>query len=300
MRVWSAAKAAYNVIVDPRYRYYYWQRRIEDIAERDRAAAKIALTLPRYDGPRDQDSATLDREGILHLPSLLDDQALSEMRDYFAARPAADPYRPELGAFIGPEAAPSATHVAFFSNEIVVHAPHALEVANHPRILSAVSAVLGAKPTISYMTAWWSLPAGGAPEHAELYHRDYDDLRFIKLFLYLTDVDDTNGPHAFVRGSHRSDKLVERVRFTEEDVAACFAPEDRLRMAGKAGTAFLENTFGLHRGIPPVSKPRLIFQVLYSLAPYIGGPRKPLRSVAQDSERSRFDPYVNRAYCTLG
>ena len=35
--------------------------------------------------------------------------------------------------------------------------------------------------------------AEGTPRHAENFHRDVDDLKFIKLFVYLTDVGDENG-----------------------------------------------------------------------------------------------------------
>jgi hypothetical protein len=297
--LWPAVKAAYHAATDERYRHYYRQRRIEDLALRERMADDLAGTLPAADLPVPEEAAVLARDGIVPLPPLLTPGQLAEMRDYFERNPCADPYRARLGEFIAPRNAPAETHVAFFSNESVVHAPHALAAANDPRVLAIVSSILGAKPTISYMTAWWSLPGRGDAEHAELFHRDYDDLRFIKLFLYLTDVDENAGPHNFVRGSHRRDKMLARIRFSEEEVAANYPAEDRLRLVGKVGTTFLENTFGLHRGIPPVSKPRLIFQILYSLCPYIGGPRRPLRSVEKSHEGMRLDPYINRSYCTV-
>lgn len=299
MALLPVVKAAYHAVIDRRYRHYYRQRRVEDLALREQMANSLASSLPASGLPAPEQAAVLARDGIVALPPLLETEQLAEMRAYFERNPCADPYRVRLGEFVAPHNAPAETHVAFFSNERVVRAPHALTAANNPLVLATVGSILGAKPTISYMTAWWSLPGRGDAEHAELFHRDYDDLRFIKLFLYLTDVDENSGPHIFVRGSHRQERLLARVRFDEDQVAACYPAEDRLRLVGKAGTSFLENTFGLHRGIPPVSAPRLIFQVLYSLCPYIGGPRKPLRTVAKSHEGTQLDPYINRSYCTV-
>lgn len=300
VRILPALKGAFNAITDERYRYYYRQRRVENLARREALASRVIRNLPPL--PQDwpsQEAAILERDGIAYLPDLLTPSELQETRSYFQTRECGDPYRAHLGRFLAPKEAPPETHVAYFANDIVIHAPHVLKVANHPLVLAAVAGVLGAKPTISFMTAWWSLPARGEAEHAELYHRDYDDLRFVKLFLYLTDVDVESGPHAFVRGSHKQDKILRRTRFSEDDVAAQFPPEDCLQIEGRAGTNFLENTFGLHRGIPPVSKPRLIFQVLYSLRPYIAGPAKPIREVPRMHEGTQLDPYINRSYCSV-
>ena len=166
------------------------------------------------------------------------------------------------------------------------------------RLLAVAAGMLGAKPTISYMTAWWSLPAGdGTAQHAEKFHRDVDDWRFVKLFCYLTDVDDASGPHAFVRGSHRVNRLTQIRRFSDEEVDRAFDARNIVRFTGAAGTCFLENTNGVHRGIPPLDKPRLIFQVLYSLRPVIYGPKAPVAKLGEAGIPGGLDRYVNRVYC---
>ena len=296
MALLSAFKAAYRAATDSRYRFHYLQRREEDFDKREAWARRLIRRIPSAASVDREAGAILNRDGILHLPELLGPTERADMKEYFETNLCADPYRPHLGKFHAPDAAPRETRVAFFDNRTVVEAPHAIKAANNPAVLAAAAAALGAKPTISYMTAWWSLPSHGEAEHAELYHRDYDDLRFLKLFLYLTDVDVESGPHAFVRGSHRVQCLSGRRRFSDEEVRAIFPAEDMLTLSGREGTAFLENTFGLHRGIPPISRARLIFQVLYSLEPYIGGPPRPLRQVAELHEGVEVDPYSNRIY----
>jgi hypothetical protein len=65
---------------------------------------------------------------------------------------------------------------------------------------------------------------------------------------------------------------------------------------GKAGTAFLENTYGFHRGVPPTEKPRLLFQVLYSLRNSIYGPDEPVARIGADGIPAGIDPFINRVY----
>jgi hypothetical protein len=287
-----------KVLFDPRYRHMYAQRRITSIPERNRAADHAASRMPRpvVIPEADDTFARLDADGYAMCTGLLSPQQVVEMRRYFETCLAFDGYRPELGKFRVPENAPKGTHVANFDHADVVGAPHALAVANNPVVLSAVGKVLGAKPTISYMTAWWSIAHGEAAKEAELFHRDVDDLRFIKLFIYLTDVDENSGPHAFVKGTHGINKLTDIRRLSEEEVAREFGAENMLSFTGPAGTAFIENTYGVHRGVPPKTRTRLLFQVLYSLNEFVGGPKRPVAPYIPEQDGVRLDEYINRVY----
>ncbi|MEY9255551.1 hypothetical protein ABH989_002967 [Bradyrhizobium ottawaense] len=287
-----------KALFDPRYRHMYAQRRVIGMPERNAAADRLAATLPNYQSrPEAADTfSRLDSDGYAMLPGLVSPQQVEEMRGYFETRLAFDGYRPEVGKFRAPDNAPRGTHVANFDHLDVVSAPHALAIANDPIVLSAVADSLGAKPTISYMTAWWSIAHGEAAKEAELYHRDVDDLRFIKLFVYLTDVDEGSGPHAFVRGTHKVDKLTEIRRLSEAEVAREFGADNMLSFTGSAGTAFIENTYGVHRGVPPTTRTRLLFQVLYSLAEYVGGPKRPVMDYQPEQNGVAIDSYINRVY----
>jgi hypothetical protein len=291
-----------KMATDRRYRQFFLQRMVKDRATRERWADAVAARLPAYSGdrsPSDSDHArALKQQGYAVLPSLIRADWLSDMVAYFSEQECADPYRPEIGTFRANDNVPGGTHVAFFPIDAVIAAPHVFAIGNDPHVLAIVADALGAKPTISYMTAWWSLPAGdGTAQHAERFHRDVDDWRFVKLFCYLTDVDEAAGPHVFVRGSHRINQFTDIRRFTDEEVGSAFATDDIVAFTGPAGTWFLENTSGIHRGIPAIGKPRLIFQVLYSLRPVIYGPKAPVARLGQAGVPGDLDRYVNRVYC---
>lgn len=292
-------KTLYHTATDSRYRRHFMQRRTSDPSARMRMAAAHAAGLPRSaplpSAEVEAAAGELARDGYVMTPGIAGPQAIAAMRTYFSAELCADPYRPELGKFVAPGQAPAGTHVAFFPLETVASAPHAWEIANHPQLLALAERDLGAKPLISAMSAWWSLPAGdGTAQHAENYHRDVDDLDWVKYFLYLTDVDENAGPHLFIRGSHLDPKLTAIRRYQDDEVHAAFGKEREVRFTGPAGTSFLEKTYGLHRGLPVASTPRLIFQVFYSLRQVIYGPRRPL--FPRTALPPGRDPYVNSVY----
>jgi hypothetical protein len=286
-------------ITDARHREFFMQRLVKDVPARERRADATASRLPPIPGEGRARAASgahaLKQQGFVAIPDLIKTEWLPAMRSYFSEHACSDPYRPERGTFRA-EVAPAGTHVAYFSHDVVARAPHAFEIANDAGVLGIVAEMLGAKPTISYMMAWWSLPAGEAAQHAEKFHRDLDDWRFAKLFCYLTDVDEGSGPHVFVRGSHAVNKLTRLRRFSDEEVESAFGRDSVVRFTGPAGTCFLENTYGMHRGIPPTRAPRLMFQVLYSLRPNIYGPAAPLIKAGTPGIPPRVDAYVNRIY----
>ena len=293
------ASDVYHAVTDERHRAFNAQRKIVDLAQRTEAARRAAERLPRAAAPLpesdEQALARLDADGWLPLPGLIQPEWVGEIKAYLAGRLARDPYRPELGRFRAPDEVPPQTHVSHFDNADIVRAPHLMAIANDPRVLGLVEAWMGVKPTLAALRVWWSTPtATGEPEHAELFHRDVDDLQFIKLFVYLTDVGEDTGPHIFVEGSQRIDKLTRIARYTDEQVAEAFGEDAIRRFTGPAGTAFLENTYGMHRGLPPRAGPRLIFQPLYAQRPLIFGPKRPVISASELS--LKVDPYVNRVF----
>lgn len=284
----SRVRGLVSLAIDPHSRAFHRQRRVTSIAERDALADAIAAALPRYPAPAPAGD-DLRRRGFAFLSPVLSEAQIAEARAFLAGKLARDPYR-GLAPFRAPDEAPGGTHVASYDLADVLDCPHLLEAANDPRVLASVATYLGAWPTLSALRVWWSLPHGEAARHTELFHRDVDDLRFLKLFVYLTDVDHGSGPHVFIEGSHRTERLTRLRRFTDAEVAAAFDGA-QTAIIGAAGTSFLEVTYGLHRGLPPSEWPRLIFQPLYTLQPTIYAPKRPLRAVRAGE---RVDAYTSR------
>ena len=116
---------------------------------------------------------------------------------------------------------------------------------------------------------WWSLPleTRGSSVSGQLYHFDLDRPHFLKFFVYLNDVGDDNGPHHFVRGSHKNPRrgaLADR-RFEDTEVAKVYdLAQDEVIFRAPRGTIFAEDTRGLHKGAALRSGERLVFQLEYA------------------------------------
>ena len=166
--------------------------------------------------------------------------------------------------------------------------PPIYRLLHDERLISLASAYLGAPATIGLCTAWWSYPAPGGAEGMQMFHHDRGDFRSCNLFVYLTDVTEGTGPHAFVERTHEmeilapllaqrfgadSDSLqrvrqwMEQHRKTDNEVLGLFPDGEVKSFVGPKGTSFLEDTRGLHKGTRPTTGPRFAFEIFFSVLP---------------------------------
>jgi hypothetical protein len=185
---------------------------------------------------------------------------------------------------------PAGIAMAAYSLGTIIACPGLMAAINGPRILGIVSRYLGCKPTISSLGVRWSFPTAARPAETQLFHRDPDDWRFLKLFVYLTEVDLDSGPHVYVAGSNRTQGHIRARPYSRSELEARFGPESIQAVTGPRGTTFLADTHGIHMGKPPQGRARLMLQVQYSLLPIFAFRYEPVTGVAGLD----LDPYVNR------
>ena len=243
--------------------FHRFQERIRHPQWRLRVARVLALAQP---GARvDKSSVLVDelhREGIAVFPGFITTAEANDLRAALEQFKCFDPWRVGLGEFPHDQV-PSGTHVAQIREAPRLARLHAL--ANDSRVIDLVSAYFNCKPCLDSIQAWWSLSGNEEPEEAENFHRDNDAIRFLKLFIYATDVGEENGPHVYVAGSHKDPKLTARRRLADTEVEQAFGPKAIRVMTGQAGDAFLEDTFGIHKGQLPRTGRRLLIQFRYSV-----------------------------------
>lgn len=300
-KVRRALSTGRTVLSDWRWFPFFFQRRFRRPGHRAAAVRLISSLRPGPSaGAASPDAADeLLSQGQAELGLVLSRAECDEIRAHLEQRPVQDQYRPEVAPWLPlAEGRHPHSHVGYHAHEDVVRAPRLLALANRPDILALVERFLGCRPTIAYLAAWWSYPTGLAAQQAENFHRDVDDWRFVKLFVYLTDVDEAHGPHVYVRNSADAAEARAIRRFTDEEVREHFPPENIVSMTGEAGTAFLENTYGMHKGQPVREGHRLIFQAVYSLLPLPYGPTAPVIGGAEAAAVAghALDPFVNRVY----
>lgn len=147
------------------------------------------------------------------------------------------------------------------------------KLAFDKNLLNLVSQFLGSEPVLCQTNCWWSVAKSthrsNLSANAQLFHQDTEYLKFVKVFIYLTDVEENNGPHQYVQGTSKiaQDKLGEGYkpsnRVGDEKVLDLFGKENILTFKGKKGSVIIEDTFGLHKGTPVVEGSRLLLQLEY-------------------------------------
>lgn len=142
------------------------------------------------------------------------------------------------------------------------------ELATDETLMAVAQAYLRCRPINDLVAMWWSPPTGSAPssEAAQLFHFDMDRLKFVKFFIYLTDVDSGHGPHVYVKGSHvRKPKPIRRDgRIPDEEILEHYGREAIVEITGERGTILAVDTRGFHKGKAPEAGDRLLLQVEYA------------------------------------
>lgn len=262
---------------------------------RDRLARLAALFRPKTRGFAPSETARhwhrdLATDGIaLGLPPI-DPGVIAEMRQYFEQTPCHDPYRAHLGTFPYDAPASPETNMGYFGAEEILRAPHVQDLFNDPAVLETAELYLGCKPLLDNIGAWWAFGDRPAAKGTQRYHRDFDSLRGFKLFIYLTDVDAESGPHVFMKTSHRSRELDTGQAQQDGVVRQYFGNANEVTVTGKAGTRFLADTFGFHKGALPGRGRRLMITAQYNVN---ASPHLP-KGLRRERLPEGLDPAVNR------
>jgi hypothetical protein len=131
---------------------------------------------------------------------------------------------------------------------------------------------LGARPALDVMGLWWHTAFSDSPdmEAAQYFHFDMDRPKWLKFFIYLTDVEIDNGPHSFIAGSHKTNGIPPNLlkkgyaRLTDEEVGNVYETKKIIEFAAPRGTVLAEDTRGLHKGKHVGVGDRLILQLQFS------------------------------------
>ncbi len=119
-----------------------------------------------------------------------------------------------------------------------------VQFALDPQILSVVSKAMGELPHLDGVLITYSRHTPNALAYSQLWHKDHDDVRTIKLFVYLTDVNDIDdGPFTFLP-KQTSEKFGYRRRshLPDEDVFSKVPKDSVISIKGPKLTAFIVET----------------------------------------------------------
>lgn len=115
----------------------------------------------------------------------------------------------------------------------------------------------GAEPIFDHVSLSISTNFNKEPdgEAAQLYHFDLDKPKWLKFLTYVNDVGIENGPHCFIKKSHKNNAIPFNlrskgyVRIEDHNKNINRLIQDEIKITGKAGTSIIEDTKGLHKGL---------------------------------------------------
>lgn len=125
------------------------------------------------------------------------------------------------------------------------------------------------------------VPVDAEAKASQRWHRDYEETRMCKMFIYLNDVDEDSGPFTYVKGSQLGGKY--RKIFPQRPGRGIYPPEggvealiperDRFLAVGRAGSVIFADTSGLHRGGFAKKHERFMFTAGYCSSAAFGRKR---------------------------
>jgi hypothetical protein len=271
------------------------------IADHDAAYGTLGITAAECD----QALRGLREDGFFVFQTRLADELVSELMDYGLRTPArlqkVDQPPAEEEACFDP-ANVIATNYRIAEAK-VINFPVAQRIMCDAALLNIAQRYIASQIHLVNAQMWWTTPyecSSPSPQLAQMYHFDMDRIKFLKLFIYLTDVGPHDGPHCYVRGSApRKPKSCHRDgRFTDEELAREYPASDFVEITGPKGTILAVDTRGFHKAKVPTSGNRLIFQLEWAnslFGQYYGRPRLIVKSAELRASLAR-DPKLLANY----
>lgn len=277
---------------------YYTNRIVTQRSLRKLVVATLRNRIRADQGPLTIDGSLPDAErvsllslvegGYVPLPDLLSAQQVTDIHAFMRNKRLSD--RVRGGRFFTLDSVPEDARIGDYELKDIIDCPHILALANSPSLLRLASHYIGCRPTLSALGMRWSFPGPESGSILQTFHRDSEDWRFVKIFVYLTDVDADSGPHVYVRGSHLNKVSMRAHSYSDKAVEHTHGVENIINVTGPAGFGFAADTAGIHKGAVPLRRTRCLLQFQYSLLPTYAYRYRP----EPYNGKLSLDRYVNR------
>ena len=165
---------------------------------------------------------------------------------------------------------PKAVTFHYDQNDLIEN--HLIQkIAIDRNIVNLVGDYFKKSPVLDAINMWWSLPSN-KPDmtSAQAWHFDLDRTKWLKVFIYLTDCGEKNGPHYFIQKSHNDNGIPFGIRkkgyerIDQETINHFYKKEDIKHLTAKQGAVLFEDTRGMHKGQKVEVGSRLILILQYT------------------------------------
>jgi ectoine hydroxylase-related dioxygenase (phytanoyl-CoA dioxygenase family) len=210
--------------------------------------------------------------GFYYKENAIAHQNISEIKEYLKTlkgRYISDNYI-SLSPEYFEEKNPKAVKFVYNSKDLI-ECKNIQEIVIDKNLYNIVSNYFDKEPILDSVLAYWSVPSKKEDSNAaQIWHFDLERTKWLKVFIYLTDCNENNGPHYFIQKSHLDDGINFEIRkkgykrIEDELIDNFYKKEDIKCFTSLAGGLLIEDTRGLHKGKKVDSGYRLILQLQYS------------------------------------
>jgi hypothetical protein len=143
--------------------------------------------------------------------------------------------------------------------------------------LGIVNSYYGMLTKLRSFNVWYNFPTQEDARESQLWHRDPEDRLILKMFVYLTDVDEKTGALSYVPGTHNQgtlkiaprSTLIKEGRLTVRRVDdlhmnAAVPKELWVTAVGPKGTVVLVDTRGYHKGGLVLEGERIVYTCMFT------------------------------------
>ena len=189
----------------------------------------------------------------------------------------------------------------FYERRLLYESQLFSDISVDPVLTKIAQSYLGTSSLKCLRTGWMSVgrstiqrPLQSAA--AQAFHFDYDALRFLKVFIFLSDVDSESGAHQFYEGSHAklpfSEKQLKRIpvniRVSSSQLSDLYGAGALKTFEVPMGSVLIEDTTGFHRGNTMINgRVRDMLQLLYY-------DYRPSDLIESSRSKSRVDRLVDK------
>jgi hypothetical protein len=144
--------------------------------------------------------------------------------------------------------------------------PEVQQLISDSSLIKVAQNYLKSKPIFTGINMCWSAAVKDTPdrEAAQEFHWDMERIKWIRYFIYLTDVTSDTGPHCFIAGTHRAGAIPRElrklgyVRHRDETILKIYGKDAYREFTGRRGTIIAEDSRGFHKGKMPNKGDRLL------------------------------------------
>jgi hypothetical protein len=215
-------------------------------------------------------NSELNENGYIRFDKRIEREVCEKIQNFALKTPAALPPNYDRKMLYDPER-PQAEWYQFDRQEVANN----LEIQQlmmDPVLLNVARNYLGCEPIFDFPALWWSTAFRKEASHeaAQLYHFDLDRIKWLKIFFYINDVNSDNGPHCYVRASHKPgnkpEELLKRgyARIPDSDLKMYYKEQDFVELCDSAGAIFAGDTKCWHKGKNLRKGHRLVLEFEYT------------------------------------